>query len=48
MYEKRRFKRFSVEIMNIRGKIMFSNMVEILGIRDEGMLLLADMKVFNA
>lgn len=45
MYEKRRFKRFSVEIMNIRGKIMFSNMVEILEIRDEGMLLLADMRL---
>lgn len=43
--QARRFSRFGVEIMNIRGRMMLSSMVEILDLHRDGMTLMADMRL---
>ncbi|GAB4485063.1 MAG: hypothetical protein OHK006_10510 [Thermodesulfovibrionales bacterium] len=45
MSRKRRHKRFTVEIMNIRGRMMMSSMVEIHDLTAETITLLADIRL---
>lgn len=45
MSRKRRHKRFAVEIMNIRGRMMFSSMVEVHELTAETIVLLADIRL---
>jgi hypothetical protein len=45
MQEKRKHRRFAVDIMNITGRMTLSGMVRVLGISVNGILLKADMRL---